>query len=62
MGAHDQPAPVKRRRIIRALDARYVVPDGVEPIRVLSMTQEANNDGGTGWHYVYHVLCEEVDE
>lgn len=62
MGAHEQKPPRPRRRFIKAFDSRYMIPDDVEPIRVLSMTQEANNDGGTGWHYVYHVLCEEVDE
>lgn len=51
----------KRRRVIKILDSRYVVPDDIEPERILMVTQEANNDGGTGFHYVYHVLCEEVD-
>jgi hypothetical protein len=52
---------VKRRRVIKALDGRYVIPDEIDPVRVLFVTQVANNDGGTGWHYEYHVLCEEVD-
>ena len=58
----DMTSPPKPRRVIKTLDSRFVVPNDIEPIRILTMTLEANNDGGTGSHYVYHVLCEEVDE
>ena len=50
------------RRFIKELDARYCVPAGYEPIRVLAVRQEPNNDGGTGSHYVYVTLCEEVED
>lgn len=51
----------QRRRIIKRLDARYVIPDELDPIRILQTFQVPNNDGGTGWHYEYDVLCEEVE-
>lgn len=51
----------RRRRVIKQLDSRFIVPDDIEPLRILLVTQEANNDGGTGWHYVYHVLAEEAE-
>ena len=49
------------RRVIKSLDTRFVVPEGLEPIRILQTLQVANNDGGTGWHYEYVTLCEEVE-
>jgi hypothetical protein len=49
------------RRFIKELDSRYVIPAEWNPIRVLLVRQEPNNDGGTGSHYVYVTLCEEVD-
>lgn len=56
------PSTPEKRRIIRVLDSRFVVPKDCDPIKILLVTQAPNNDGGTGWHYEYHVLCEEVDE
>jgi hypothetical protein len=50
------------RRVIKDLDSRYVVPANLDPIRVLLVRHEPNNDGGTGSHYVYVTLCEEIDD
>jgi hypothetical protein len=50
-----------RRRVIRELAAMYVVPDDLDPIRVLLVIERPNNDGGTGSHLVYVCLCEEID-
>lgn len=57
----DATAPPPRRRVLKTLDSRFVVPDDLDPIRILQTLQVANNDGGTGWHYEFVTLCEEVD-
>lgn len=62
MSAGNLPLNERSRRVIRELDARYVIPKGIDPIRVLTVLQVANNDGGTGSHNVYVCLCDEVDD
>lgn len=49
--AHDGPDAAKRRRVIKMLDSRYIVADDIEPLKILLVTQAANNDGTTGFHY-----------
>jgi hypothetical protein len=51
---------VTPRRILRRIDSRYMIPDGLEVERVVSEVREPNNDGGTGWHYEYVCVCREV--
>ena len=51
-----------RRQVIRELDARYVIPADVEPIRILLVEDRPYNDGGTGTHRVYTCLCWECRE
>lgn len=50
----------RRRRVIKELDGRYVVPETIDPIRVL-MVRQVPDGAGTNWHWVYVTLCEEVD-
>lgn len=51
----------KPRQIIKVLDARYVIPGDLDPIRILQSMKVANEDGGTGWHWEFVTLCEEVE-
>lgn len=56
-----KPVAAKRRRFIKRVDSRYCLPADIEVIRVLASYLVANEDGGTGSHYEYDVLYEEVD-
>lgn len=55
-------SPAKPRRVIRELDSRYVVPADIDPIRVLTVIDRPNDDGGTGSHLIYVCLCDEVTD
>ena len=48
------------RRCIRRLDDRYVIPTDIEVVRVIGWEHVANQDGGTGMHWEYICLVEEV--
>ena len=61
MAADRTPSTARNRRVIKTLDSRYVIPNDLDPVRILQTLQVPNNDGGTGWHYEYVTLCEEVD-
>lgn len=49
----------RRRRVIKILDSRFIVPEDVDPLRILLVTKAPNDDGTTNFHYEYHVLAEE---
>lgn len=50
----------KPQQFIRRIDSRYAIPSDVELIRILAAWKVANEDGGTGWHWEYDVLYEEI--
>lgn len=59
-GCPEPTAASRPQQFIKRLDSRYCVPKDMEVVRILAAWKVANEDGGTGWHYEYDVLYEEV--